>query len=299
MTSEFAHGFPSGNVASRRLRTLIVSLAILVILAVAVIDYLTPPTLRFYFLCWPSIAATASYAGRRWAYLATGLSAAGSALANGGQWAAIGTPALVWNIAINTVSLALLGSLVVQVRRLVEREHDLARTDFLTGLPNARAFYEALATELVRSRRSHAALTVAYLDIDDFKKINDSLGHQAGDGVLREIARTIRAGIRAPDLVARLGGDEFAILLPETGSDEASTALGRILAPLAAAVSRGDWHLGLSVGAVTCLNGYCSGDEIIRGADDLMYQVKQSGKNGARYAVVAADAHPGGEPATG
>lgn len=93
----------------------------------------------------------------------------------------------------------------------------MAREDFLTGVLNSRAFYEMAQVEMARAARQDSPLSLAYIDLDDFKEVNDTLGHSTGDRVLQAVAATIMEDIRLTDAVARLGGDEFAILL--SGSD--------------------------------------------------------------------------------
>jgi diguanylate cyclase (GGDEF)-like protein len=98
-----------------------------------------------------------------------------------------------------------------------EREKIHARTDSLTGVSNARAFFEVAAVELARARRYQRPFTIAYLDLDNFKQVNDRFGHEVGDDLLQIVARTLREGSRASDFVARMGGDEFVVLLETLG----------------------------------------------------------------------------------
>ena len=109
------------------------------------------------------------------------------------------------------IVLALLG----WIRQMQLSREKEARTDFVTGAANSRAFEEAAAAEIERARRYGQALSLLYLDVDDFKAVNDTFGHGAGDAVLAEVSHVTRCSVRANDLVARLGGDEFAVLMPE------------------------------------------------------------------------------------
>jgi len=126
------------------------------------------------------------------------------------------------------------GLLIATLRRSLTRERELSRTDPLTALSNSRAFYEEARRLLALCRRQHRPITVAYIDVDNFKAVNDRLGHQAGDELLKGIALQVRASIRPSDLSARLGGDEFAILLPELSQRDAGLTLERLRASLAA-----------------------------------------------------------------
>jgi diguanylate cyclase (GGDEF)-like protein len=104
-----------------------------------------------------------------------------------------------------------------ELRSAMEREKEAARTDSLTGAMNSRAFGELATAELHRARRYERPFTIAYVDIDDFKAVNDRFGHSSGDTLLRLVAETMKHNSRAVDVIARVGGDEFVILFPETG----------------------------------------------------------------------------------
>src|SRR5207253_7376812 len=133
----------------------------------------------------------------------------------------------------------------------VMRERLLARTDPLTGAANARTFYESVALEAERATRAGRPLTLAYLDLDNFKRLNDRLGHAAGDAALVDLVRMIRPGLRAPDVLARLGGDEFALLLPDTDAEGAVALLTRMQEALTREMARAGRPISASVGAVT------------------------------------------------
>jgi diguanylate cyclase (GGDEF)-like protein len=167
--------------------------------------------------------------------------------------------------------------LVGAARDLLESERLRSRIDELTGVLNARAFYEVVSRELERSRRSHRPLSVAYIDLDDFKAMNDRYGHAAGDELLRAFARCARQTVRNIDSIARLGGDEFALLMPETDSEGALGAIVRFRERTSAIDGA---PIGYSVGVVTCDDDRpLSADAIIQRADTLMYTAKRLGKN--------------------
>jgi diguanylate cyclase (GGDEF)-like protein len=132
--------------------------------------------------------------------------------------------------------------------------------------------------ELARARRYGHALTLAYVDVDDFKKSNDEFGHTAGDQILTMVAETIRDSIRSSDVVARLGGDEFAVLMAETDSDSAAVAFTRIRLILLDTIQKEGWNVTVSVGiaeADTTRNAAA----LIAAADELMYEAKRAGKD--------------------
>lgn len=124
-----------------------------------------------------------------------------------------------WDTLMNVAMFVFMVFILAEVRALYERERNLSRTDSLTRLLNRRAFVEALERESSRHRRFPRPLTLAYVDIDDFKAINDAHGHSAGDGLLEAVGDAMEDSVRDVDSVGRLGGDEFAILMAETDAE--------------------------------------------------------------------------------
>jgi diguanylate cyclase (GGDEF)-like protein len=158
----------------------------------------------------------------------------------------------------------------------------LARTDPLTGLANARSFREAMKAELERAQRYHRPFSLAYIDVDNFKQVNDQLGHEAGDQLLEEVSLVFRRHLRKVDLTARLGGDEFAILIPEADANGAEPLVAKLQDLLNQLALRGRWPISFSIGLASFKTAPESVDSAIRVADELMYQVKHSGKSGIR-----------------
>lgn len=191
-----------------------------------------------------------------------------------------------WNTGIRFSFFAIVCYLLAALHRALQHERELARTDSLTGATNARYFKELLGKEIERCSRYGKPFTLAYLDLDNFKQVNDRHGHSVGDRVLGLTAELARRHLRAVDVIARVGGDEFAILMVETDTNAARHALARIQDELRAEMKSNGWPVSFSMGAVTCVDGSCSADELIRQADELMYQVKGAGKNGMRCAVL-------------
>lgn len=188
----------------------------------------------------------------------------------------------LWNASIRFVVFALVVALLDALHTSVDHERTLSRADSLSGLPNSRAFYEQAEHERRVLARTGEPLTIAYIDIDNFKTVNDVLGHSTGDVVLRSTARTLGSVLRDVDLAGRLGGDEFALLLPRTDEAGASTLLERVHEALSTEASARRWPIGYSIGAVTFATAPASVDEMVARSDELMYEVKRTGKNALR-----------------
>ncbi|HEX3688338.1 MAG TPA: sensor domain-containing diguanylate cyclase [Solirubrobacteraceae bacterium] len=160
-----------------------------------------------------------------------------------------------------------------------------ASTDALTGVANHRAFYERLTADISRARRYGSPLSVAMIDVDRFKLVNDAGGHEAGDDILVRVARWLSDATRAEDILARVGGDEFAWILPETVGEEAVLAVER--ARRAMAQSGDEPHVTLSVGI--CDTRYTADPtELVRLADRALYSSKENGRDQVRLYTPAS-----------
>jgi diguanylate cyclase (GGDEF)-like protein len=168
----------------------------------------------------------------------------------------------------------------------LENEKSLSRSDYLTGLANRRAFEELLEMECKRSRRYSRPMTLVYMDLDNFKRVNDGKGHQTGDEVLVAVATTLRSCLRATDCVARIGGDEFAMLLPETNEGAAGIIMKKLDAVLQTLLTRTQWPIGFSFGVVTFPAPLDSLEAMLERADKLMYEAKQGGKGAMLFESV-------------
>ncbi|MEB3213240.1 MAG: GGDEF domain-containing protein [Leptolyngbyaceae bacterium] len=186
---------------------------------------------------------------------------------------------LYWNAVVRLGFFSLVTYLLAALKEAYSHEQQMARIDGLTGIYNRRFFLELLTIELDRARRYHYPLTLAYIDLDDFKRINDQFGHDAGDSLLRLVAQTLDGAVRSHDFVGRLGGDEFAIVLPQINSPQAIATLSRIHHQLNQLSQSNHWRVGFSIGAMTFTRLPDSVDCLISQADQLMYAVKQTGKN--------------------
>jgi diguanylate cyclase (GGDEF)-like protein len=196
------------------------------------------------------------------------------------------TSVAAWNLAVQLGTFFALVMALSALKRRLEIEKQLARTDPLTLLANRRAFVEQAAIELERSRRTGRPITVAYIDCDDFKMVNDLLGHAQGDALLCKVASSLRGSTRAIDSVARLGGDEFGLLLVDADGATAGALINRLRSTLASATHAEGWAVSFSIGAATFVTPPRSVDDMLRHADQLMYAAKRSGKDGVRFEVV-------------
>ena len=200
----------------------------------------------------------------------------------------LGHQVAYWNSLIWLTFFLLITFLVAHLKVLHVRERELARVDDLTKVATRLALYEFAEVELNRARRFQLPMTLAYIDLDSFKEVNDRSGHAAGDRVLITVARHMRRSIRQTDLVARMGGDEFALILPNTGTDAALAVLDKLLTTLTRSMRLNRWPVTFSVGVVTFLNAPESVDQMVQRADEIMYSVKQAGKNHLRQEEIAA-----------
>lgn len=177
--------------------------------------------------------------------------------------------------------LILLGCAVLlgKLHEALLHEKVLSRIDNLTGLANKKTFLEALYKEIDRSARHERVISMIYMDIDNFKTINDNYGHNMGDKVLQETAKILNSIFRSSDTVARMGGDEFAILLPEINNESAIIAAEKLRVDFHKMSEENKWQISLSIGVGTFSDPQRNSDKIIKFVDDLMYTAKKSGKN--------------------
>jgi len=191
---------------------------------------------------------------------------------------------LTWLVNAGTEGAAFfaVAFLVGKMHEIVERERLLGRFDALTGLANRRTFVERAASELDRSRRHVRPVCLAFIDLDNFKRVNDTHGHHRGDEVLKACARLIAGNVRSSDIVARLGGDEFVVLLPETDADSAQALLERMRMAIARSPDIISVGVTPSIGLVFENPITSDIETLLRKADGLMYEAKRDGKNTVR-----------------
>ena len=201
---------------------------------------------------------------------------------------------LFWNALAPSILFLFAVRLLDRLHTAFRHEQAMSRTDDLTQVLNARGF-EEVAHRIFRLAARHGHPTaLAYLDIDNFKEVNDRQSHSKGDQVLQIVAGTLNRCIRATDAVGRLGGDEFAILMPETALEGARIAIDKVHKELLRTAAAGNWDIGFSIGLAAFSSLPPSIDDALKVADRLMYRAKNMGKN-----RVACEAQPSAEPEPG
>lgn len=171
------------------------------------------------------------------------------------------------------VLVGLVAGRILERRRMLESAAAIALTDPLTGLANRRAWEEELRREVARARRNSHRLALVMLDLDHFKQLNDTQGHQAGDTVLAEAAASWRTAVRTTDFLARYGGDEFAMLLPDCPDEYGQTVLERIRTAIPPGCS-------CSAG-IAYWDGRESAEDLLARADAALYEAKRAGRDTA------------------
>lgn len=265
-------------------------LALALFVLVTLLDAVAPRELSAHALFLIPVVLVAWNVNAAWAVAfaaAAGLVA--GALAFGQPHGSISLVLL--GAALRTAVYSLVALAIAKLmRRLYDQECALSRTDFLTGLPNRYAFYDVLGWELERQRRYGGPLALIYLDCDNFKQVNDALGHRVGDTLLKTVATEIGRNLRSTDLPARLGGDEYAVLLPQT-TGEAALGVARALRDaLTQAMRTHGWGVTFSIGVAGFNTPARDVDQLIEMADRLMYEAKLGGKDRIAYAVYDAPA---------
>jgi diguanylate cyclase (GGDEF)-like protein len=170
----------------------------------------------------------------------------------------------------------------IEVEAILTQADEIQHIDPLTFLPNRRLIMKALQSEVSRARRYHTPFSISMLDVDHFKAINDTYGHQVGDEVLEQIAHHLRDHIRHPDSAGRYGGEEFLILLPNTPIEPASEQAARLCNQMRALnITAGEkvLHLTVSMGIAELQPGTETWQELLSRADKALYQAKEQGRD--------------------
>jgi len=277
-----------------RARVLSTAAGVLLIALIYWLDQLTVSRIGFSLFYVLPVAAAGWFLGLVPSIILAAVATTGWFLADQSYWG-WETPAIgAWNAVTRLIIFGSLGVGAARLRlehaalleaneqlgQLLDLESRVARTDPKTGLPNSRHLLEQLGREMSRSRREGRPIAILYIDLDDFKSVNDAYGHEGGDRALGLVAAGIKSVTRAFDVSARMGGDEFVVLLWNVDITEATSAASRLLSEIGSV--SGDFpeaRLGCSIGLVHCIRGEEEPEELIRRADHEMYRAKRSGKN--------------------
>jgi diguanylate cyclase (GGDEF)-like protein len=269
-------------------KIIFILLCLFLVSVIGVFRYLSGPELALSLFYLFPIALATWHAGR-WAGISISVASTMSWLAADLLMLNSFSNALIpyLNETFRLIVFLIIVHTIFGLKTALEKHKELARTDPLTSVANRRAFYDLANMELNKARRYQTPISVLYLDIDDFKQINDHFGHHIGDTFLCAVANTIKKNIRAIDVVARLGGDEFGILLAGTGAEAAALVARKLKIKLSGLIQDSGWAVTLSVGAVTFEVLPDSVDEMINAADGQMYNAKKNGKNRIQYKIIA------------
>jgi diguanylate cyclase (GGDEF)-like protein len=184
------------------------------------------------------------------------------------------------NMSLEVVVMAVISLLTSSFREHHVKVKYMATYDQLTGVSNRNSFFILAEQLLIQAKRYNRPFTLAFIDLDNFKLVNDRHGHHEGDRVLVTVAAIMQASLRHADIVARIGGDEFVVLLPETDYKMAGSALQKLRTTLVNEMRSHGWPVTFSIGAVSCRHFDGTVDELLKLADRYLYKVKAGSKDG-------------------
>ena len=264
----------------------ILLLAMIQIIILGIIDYYTGYEISFSVFYLVPVTMAAWYGEKKLAIIVSIISALTWQFSNelaGQTFHYLLVP--FWNTTTRIGFFVIVATLLTKLKESYIHQRNMAQTDFLTGAANPRAFYKALEMEVSRSRRYHRTFSICYFDADNFKRINDTLGHNVGSNLLVKVVEITKENLRATDTIARLGGDEFAILLPETDEKNVQAVVKKLRSKLLSEMQSNDWAVTFSIGVMTYVEAPENTDEVIKLADHLMYEVKRNGKNSVKFGI--------------
>lgn len=264
----------------------VISTGIFFVALIGSCDYLTGNELSFSIFYLFPIALASWYKGKRagiFICILAGITWFVVDHVSGHQYSHKAIP--VWNAIVRLGFFTLTSYLLTELKYHLMLEEKMARIDSLTDLLNSSAFKQALDRLLPLASRYNHTMAIGYIDLDNFKTVNDTLGHHEGDRVLQTTGAVLTRSIRGTDIAGRLGGDEFAVLLPETDYSGAKKVFDHLRRQLLQAVNDAGWPIGFSIGVAVFNKPPPSTDDALKRADNLMYQIKKGGKNDVIYQV--------------
>jgi len=254
-------------------------LGLLLVAGIGVVDLKTGPGFRIFPLYFIPISLGAWVARRTGAAFFALIASATWAMSNW-SWHSSDVH-FAANVSTQLLAFGSVAGLTAAMRRNYDIAVRTSMIDSLTGLANTRGFYEKAEGAVELAARKSDALALIYLDLDDFKRVNDERGHAEGDEVLKELAKAMRHCLRKTDIAARLGGDEFALVLVDGNRDATERAVARLRESFGAATKKRGWPVRLSVGALVLdpVKSDVRLVDLMREADRLMYEAKGEGKD--------------------
>lgn len=268
------------SIDKKLLYILLISLELLIFWG----DYVTGPLAPFTHFYLVPIIAAGLFLDKRLAYIVTILATA-LGIPVFQQAVVDYTPLLLWfNLFSDGSIFFTVLALTIHLKKLLNKLEAQANNDFLTNASSRRFFTEACNIELARSFRDKNPTSLVFIDLDNFKQLNDSLGHHKGDDLLIEVASSIKASLREGDLFGRMGGDEFAILLHHTDEAQAKVMITRMKDNLNSSIAHLKTKVTFSIGVVSYkADKQTSVDNLLALADSAMYSIKHSTKNAIKF----------------
>ena len=274
----------------QRSKVLLAFIASLITILLGIIDHYSGIEISFSVTYLIPVLFAAWYINRNTAFFISLLSSISWLLADltaGHEYSHSAIP--LWNGIARLTFFLVVTLLLSKIKIQLLAEEKLADTDPLTGLANRRSFLERARFEQERSKRYKHPFTIAYIDLDNFKSVNDVFGHEIGDTLLCSVADSLRENVRQTDIISRLGGDEFAILFSETGSESAKEAVKKTQKQLIQTMKRNNWPVTFSIGVVSFEKPIIDIRDMLKLSDDIMYKVKKSGKNKIEHSIWPSD----------
>jgi diguanylate cyclase (GGDEF)-like protein len=269
-------------------RKLWLVLGVISLLAVTAVDHATGFRLHLTLLYALPILMLTWAAGRLFGILLSVVACTSWAIIDVTAGRTFENPSfLYWEWGACLLGFLLLVFGLSALRRMLEEAHFESRKDMLTALVNKGGFYQIVGTEMEMCRRYHRTLSIAYIDCDNFKSVNDKHGHHVGDELLRVVSTTMQRKLRSSDLPGRLGGDEFGVMLPETTAEACRMVVEMLQQRLLQEMAEHEWPVTFSIGIATFTRMPPSIEDMIRQADKLMYAVKHTSKGAIKQEVFA------------
>ena len=268
-------------------KPLLTFFGLLLVLAIGGLDTITSYDISVSVLYLLPITLIAWYEGGVSAVLVSIFSAitwATSDLVSGHVYSHI--TVRIWN-AVMVLGMFLFATYsITTVKKLFIKEHEHADTDDLTGVASIKFFYEQARLEISRAAKHKMPLTLAYIDIDNLRYVNDTLGHIAGDYLLHEVAQITRSTLRSTDIISRLGGAKFDVLMLETTNENAKVLIHKVQERLLGVAKKKGWPVTFRTGVVTGDRTTYTIDELIAKAEELMNAARETDKNAVKSKIL-------------